>query len=156
MKFPCSKYLLLRTYLDTIQMTLTLRNNPFTMDPHLCQIIWKETFYTFWLFLFDASRTSNFEGTGDWTKITYSYYYASSSYAGSMDVGTGVFTAPLAGTYQFFIQVQNVSQFLFLTHNLILLLFTYTCVSQPISVDVIAPIYRLLDIIHIRHNKIND
>ena len=30
-KFPCSKYHLLRTYLNTIWMTLTLRNNPFTL-----------------------------------------------------------------------------------------------------------------------------
>jgi len=56
---------------------------------------------------FDAWRTSNFDGSGDWTKITYSYVRKSN--AGAMDVGTGVFTAPLAGTYQFIIQVCTFS-----------------------------------------------
>ena len=60
-------------------------------------------------------------------KITYSEIREASSYSGAMDVGTGVFTAPLAGTYQFIIQVRTVSHFLLLTHNLIILLFTYTC-----------------------------
>ena len=91
------------------------------MDPDFCLIIWKETFYTFWLFLFDASRTSNMEtGTGaaSWTIITYTDVRKSSSYSGAMDVGTGVFTAPLAGTYQFIIQAYKVSPFLLLTNNL--------------------------------------
>jgi len=59
---------------------------------------------------FDAWRTTNME-TGSasltqhsWTDITYTDVRESSSYSGAMDVGTGVFTAPLAGTYQFIIQ----------------------------------------------------
>ena len=40
---------------------------------------------------------------------------------------TGVFTAPLAGTYQFIMQAKKVSHFLLLTLNLTILLFTYTC-----------------------------
>ena len=41
---------------------------------------------------------------------------------------TGVFTAPLAGTYQFIMQAKKVSHFLLLTLNLTILLFTYICV----------------------------
>ena len=59
------------------------------------------------------------------TKITYSYVRESNT--GAMDVGTGEFTAPLAGTYQFTIQAYKVSHFLLLTHKLTILLFTYTC-----------------------------
>jgi len=51
---------------------------------------------------FDAVRTSDFTAS-TWTTITYSNVEESN--AGAMDVGTGVFTAPLAGTYQFIIQV---------------------------------------------------
>merc|ERR1712123_15621 len=54
---------------------------------------------------FDAWRTSNMEtgtGSASWTNITYTDVRESSS--GAMDVGTGVFTALLAGTYQFIIQ----------------------------------------------------
>merc|ERR1712037_1030517 len=52
---------------------------------------------------FDAFRTSSFDPSG-WTTIPYDDARKSSSYSGAMDVGTGVFTAPLAGTYQFIIQ----------------------------------------------------
>ena len=41
-----------RTYLNTIQMTLTLRNNPFTMDPHFCLIIWKNKHFTLSYYFF--------------------------------------------------------------------------------------------------------
>jgi len=63
---------------------------------------------------FDAWRTSSFSasntcnGNGDgqctWTTITYQNVRESSN-SGAMDIGTGMFTAPLAGTYQFIIQV---------------------------------------------------
>merc|ERR1719491_1420363 len=55
---------------------------------------------------FDAWRISNVEASS-WTKITYSNVRESN--AGAMDVGTGVFTAPLAGTYQFIIQAYKYS-----------------------------------------------
>jgi len=55
---------------------------------------------------FDAVRTSSLFPS-DWTTITYSYVRESN--AGAMDVGTGVFTAPLAGTYQFILQVFKFS-----------------------------------------------
>ena len=61
------------------------------------------------------------------TKITYQKIRQSTNYQ-AMNKGTGVFTAPLAGTYQFFLQVYKVSHFLLLTHGLTILLFTYTCV----------------------------
>jgi hypothetical protein len=86
----------------------------------------KQTFYTFLLFLFDASRTSNFSGSwssNTWTTITYQNVRESSN-SGAMDIGTGIFTAPLAGTYQFIIQAAKVSHFLLLKHNLIILFFT--------------------------------
>ena len=63
----------------------------------------------------------------DFIKITYSYVRESAEYPGAMDAGTGVFTAPLAGTYQFIIQAYKVSHFLLLTHNVTILLSTYTC-----------------------------
>ena len=72
--------------------------------------------------------------------MTYTDVRESTYKSGAMDKGTGVFTAPLAATYLFTVQIRKVSHFLLLTHNLIILLFTYTCVSQPISVDVIAPL----------------
>ena len=109
-------------------MTLTLRNNPFIFiwTPFLPDNLKKTTFYTFLLFLFDASRTSSFKANNTWTTITYQNVRESSN-SGAMDIGTGIFTAPLAGTYQFIIQAAKVSHFLLLTHNLIILFFTYTC-----------------------------
>merc|ERR1711971_702214 len=55
---------------------------------------------------FDAVRTSSLTPSG-WTKITYSYVRESK--AGTMDIGTGVFTAQLAGTYQLMVQVAKDS-----------------------------------------------
>ena len=97
-------------------MTLTLRNNPFIFiwTPFLPDNLKKTTFYTFLLFLFDAFRESNFDAFQFWTKITYDNVRQSTNYQ-AMNKGTGVFTAPLAGTYQFFIQVWKVSHFLLLT-----------------------------------------
>jgi len=53
---------------------------------------------------FDAWRESNFEASS-LTTITYTNVRESNS--GAMDIGTGVFTAPLAGTYQFILQVDK-------------------------------------------------
>jgi len=53
---------------------------------------------------FDAIRESNVDASSTWTKITYTNVRQSTNYQ-AMNKGTGVFTAPLAGTYQFFIQV---------------------------------------------------
>jgi len=58
---------------------------------------------------FDAFRTSafvvGFSGSSlPWTPIPYTNVRESSSNSGSMDISTGVFTAPLAGAYQFIIQ----------------------------------------------------
>jgi len=58
---------------------------------------------------FDAFRKSAFvvDFTGSerpWTTIPYTNVRESSSNSGSIDINTGVFTAPLAGTYQFIIQ----------------------------------------------------
>merc|ERR1712037_283278 len=50
---------------------------------------------------FDAVRTTSLD-ISSWTNISYTN--VSESNAGAMDVGTGVFTAPLAGTYQFILQ----------------------------------------------------
>jgi len=55
---------------------------------------------------FNAVRESSLS-VSTLTKITYSHVRESN--AGVMDVGTGVFTAPLAGTYQFFIQAYKYS-----------------------------------------------
>merc|ERR1712172_102797 len=54
---------------------------------------------------FDAIRTFNVkvDASSSWTKITYQKIRQSTNYQG-MDKDTGIFTAPLAGTYQFFIQ----------------------------------------------------
>ena len=77
----------------------------------------EQPIYFIWTpILFDAFRISGFSASGSWTKITYSY--VNESNAGAMDVGTGVFTAPLAGTYQFIIQATEVSHFLLLRHNM--------------------------------------
>jgi len=51
---------------------------------------------------FDAVRTSNFEASS-FTTITYTNVTESSN--SGLDIGTGMFTAPMAGTYQFIIQV---------------------------------------------------
>merc|ERR1719483_408293 len=51
---------------------------------------------------FDAWRSGSGFSASGWTPITYQYVRESS--AGTMNNGTGVFTASLAGTYQFFIQ----------------------------------------------------
>ena len=50
---------------------------------------------------FDAWRTT-FADAGT---LTYEYVRRASSYPNAMDINNGVFTAPLAGTYQFIIQV---------------------------------------------------
>merc|ERR1712008_538222 len=57
---------------------------------------------------FDAVRTSSFDASNNWTTITYENVRQSTNYQ-AMNKGTGVFTAPLAGTYQFFIQVWKSS-----------------------------------------------
>merc|ERR1712021_28356 len=53
---------------------------------------------------FSASNSGCTQGICTWTTITYQYVRESSN-SGAMDIGTGMFTAPLAGTYQFIIQV---------------------------------------------------
>jgi len=56
---------------------------------------------------FDAVRKSEFNdatGNGYYKTITYTDVRESTYKSGAMDKETGVFTAPLAGTYQFFIQ----------------------------------------------------
>merc|ERR1711935_1048419 len=57
---------------------------------------------------FDAVRESSVSASGSWTTITYEKVRQSTNYQ-AMNKGTGVFTAPLAGTYQFFIQVLKSS-----------------------------------------------
>jgi len=54
---------------------------------------------------FDAVRDSNFDAAGSYRTITYSSIREASSYLGALNTGTGIFTAPLAGTYQFLLQV---------------------------------------------------
>jgi len=56
---------------------------------------------------FDAYSIPNVEASGNYAIITYSNIREASSYSGAMDIGTGVFTAPLAGTYQFIIQAMK-------------------------------------------------
>merc|ERR1711971_1364188 len=58
---------------------------------------------------FDAWRESDFDAS-DWTKITYENVRQSTNYQ-AMDKGTGVFTAPLAGTYQLFIDSDRMIHF---------------------------------------------
>jgi len=53
---------------------------------------------------FDAWSTTGIYTSYAWIPITYNNVEESSSYSGAMDIGTGMFTAPLAGTYQFIIQ----------------------------------------------------
>jgi len=53
---------------------------------------------------FDAVRKSSFDASGSWKVITYNAVRRSSSYSYAMSTSTGKFTAPLAGTYQFFLQ----------------------------------------------------
>jgi len=53
---------------------------------------------------FDAWSTTGIYTSYAWIPITYNNVEESSSYSGAMDIGTGMFTAPLAGTYQFTIQ----------------------------------------------------
>merc|ERR1711971_979371 len=53
---------------------------------------------------FNAFRTSQFYASS-WATIFYDDARRSSNYPNAMSVSTGVFTAPLAGIYQFFIQV---------------------------------------------------
>jgi len=60
----------------------------------------KKAEITLW---FDAFRESSFDASGNYKTITYEYVSQSTNYQ-AMDKDTGVFTAPLAGTYQFFIQ----------------------------------------------------
>jgi len=54
---------------------------------------------------FDAFRTQNLNAYNSWDTITYTNARRSSNYPNAMSTSTGMFTAPLAGTYQFFIQV---------------------------------------------------
>lgn len=56
---------------------------------------------------FDAWSTNAIEASGSETTITYTNVRESSSNSGAMDIGTGVFTASMAGTYQFVIQVMK-------------------------------------------------
>ena len=54
---------------------------------------------------FDASIEASFDASDDWEILTYTNIRIASSYQNAMDIDTGKFTAPLAGTYQFIIQV---------------------------------------------------
>merc|ERR1712129_526941 len=47
--------------------------------------------------------------SGSYKTITYTNARRSSNYPNAMSTSTGVFTAPLAGTYQFIIQVRRWS-----------------------------------------------
>jgi len=58
---------------------------------------------------FDAWRTNSVDTSNVWKLITYTDVRESSSNSGAMNAGTGIFEAPLAGTYQFFIQVLSAS-----------------------------------------------
>ena len=119
------------SFAATDASSLTLYVPPFLHDNM------KETFYTFKLFLFDAFRVSQVSTWSSWIPITYDNVRKSSSNSGAMDIGTGMFTVPLAGTYQFIIQVYKVSHFLLLTHNLTILLFTYICMCIIICIYII-------------------
>ena len=65
------------------------------------------------------------------------YLYVKESNAGAMDVGTGVFTAPLAGTYQFMLQVYNVSHILLLTHNMTFFYLLIICTCKYVHYDIV-------------------
>ena len=54
---------------------------------------------------FDAYLERWFDASDDWEILTYTNLRKASSYQNAMDIDTGKFTAPLAGTYQFIIQV---------------------------------------------------
>jgi len=56
---------------------------------------------------FDAYSIDNVDTSDNYAIITYSNIREASSYSGAMDIDTGVFTAPLAGTYQFIIQTMK-------------------------------------------------
>ena len=55
--------------------------------------------------------------TVQWDTVTYTNAAGGGSFPNAMDVNTGVFTAPLDGSYQFIAQVQKVSDFLLLSQN---------------------------------------
>jgi len=57
---------------------------------------------------FDAWSTSSIDTSYTWKTITYTDVRESSSNSGAINSGTGMFTAPMAGTYQFIIQVTKV------------------------------------------------
>ena len=55
-------------------------------------------------------RTTGF-AAHEWKNLTYDEIRISSIGENSMDIETGIFTAPLTGTYQFIIQASHASPF---------------------------------------------
>jgi hypothetical protein len=79
---------------------------------------------------FDAVRETIFEASGNYKTITYENVRQSTNYQ-AMDKDTGVFTAPLAGTYQFFIQAEKYDNVL----GAVKIVVDGTTVSYIVDVD---------------------
>ena len=55
-------------------------------------------------------RTSSFTASNSYIPLTYDVIRQSSETTGSLDIATGIFTAPIKGTYQFSMMVSNKTE----------------------------------------------